>query len=257
MADRGEDTVKWLFGVPVRSETMEQAVQAIDSAIRERRVTMHSVLNAGKVSKLASDPSFFGLMTSFDMIHADGASIVLAGKVLGRPLPERVAGIDLMQRLVALAEQRGYRPYFLGAKQEVVQACADRLRERHPQLKVAGLHHGYWKDGDPVEEGSVVEAVRASGADLLFVAMPTPRKERFLIRQRTALGVSFAMGVGGSFDVVAGLVQRAPEAWQRLGMEWAYRLVQEPGRMWKRYLVTNTHFLWLLAKERLFTQSRR
>lgn len=257
MADRGEDTVKWLFGVPVRSETMDQAVDAIDAAIRARRPTVHSVLNAGKVSKLASDPEFFRLMTAFDMIHADGASIVLAGKVLGRPLPERVAGIDLMQRLVALSEQRGYRPFFLGAKQEIVQTCVDRLRERHPRLKVAGLHHGYWKDGDPVEEGAVVQAVRASGADLLFVAMPTPRKERFLIRQRTALGVPFAMGVGGSFDVVAGLVQRAPESWQRLGMEWAYRLVQEPGRMWKRYLVTNSHFLWLLAKERLFKQSRR
>ncbi|MFN7965647.1 MAG: WecB/TagA/CpsF family glycosyltransferase [Acidobacteriota bacterium] len=236
---------------------MDQAVDAIDAVIRERRVTMHSVLNAGKVSKLASDPEFLRLMNAFDMIHADGASIVLAGRVLGRPLPERIAGIDLMQRLVMLSEQRGYRPYFLGAKLEVVEACVAQLCARHPRLQVAGLHHGYWKEGDPAEENAVVEAVRTSNADLLFVAMPTPRKERFLIRQRDALGVPFAMGVGGSFDVIAGLVQRAPESWQRLGMEWAYRLVQEPGRMWKRYLVTNTHFLWLLLKAWLFNRERR
>lgn len=243
-----QDTAVRLFGVSIRAESIDRAVGAIDEAIASRQTVLHSVINAGKVSKMASDPAFLALMRQFDMLHADGASIVLAGRVLGRPLPERVAGIDLMQRLVALSAERGYRPYFLGAKPEVLAACVARLVQQHPRLVPAGSHHGYWKEADPLEEAEVVRAIRDSGADLLFVAMPTPRKERFLIRQRDQLGVPFAMGVGGSFDVIAGLVRRAPPLWQRVGMEWAYRLVQEPRRMWKRYLVTNSHFLWLLAK---------
>jgi N-acetylglucosaminyldiphosphoundecaprenol N-acetyl-beta-D-mannosaminyltransferase len=246
-----QDTTIELFGVRIRAETLDQAAETILQRIEQRVPVLHSVLNAGKVSKLASDPDFLSLMNSFDMIHADGASIVLAGRLLGRPVPERVAGIDLMQRLVASAAVRGLRPYFLGATPDVVEACVRELKRRHPQLEPAGFHHGYWKEGEPSEEVPIVERIQRSGADMLFVAMPTPRKERFLIRNRAALGVPFAMGVGGSFDVIAGLVKRAPESWQRLGMEWAYRLIQEPRRMWKRYLVTNTHFLWILAKERV------
>ena len=238
-----------LFGLPVRAERMDEAVAAIDTVIRERKPVIHVVLNAGKVSKSASDPAFLALMRRFDMVHADGASVVLAGRLLGRPLPERVAGIDLMLQLVALAEERGYRPYFLGARREVVDACVAALRQRHPRLDVAGMRDGYWDENDPAAVAAVVCEIRASRPDLLFVAVPTPKKERFLADNKAALGVPFAMGVGGAFDVVAGLVRRAPPAWQRMGMEWAYRLLQEPRRMWKRYLVTNTHFAWLLFRE--------
>lgn len=255
MPSEGKPGTVPLFGVDVRPDTMPDALAAIEAVIREHRTTLHVALNAGKVSKMASDAGFLELMRAFDMVHADGTSIVWASRLLGRPLPERVAGVDLMLQLVALAAERGYRPYFLGAKQEVVETCVRRLIERHPALRPAGTHHGYWKEADPAEEGAVVDAIRNSGADLLFVAIPTPRKERFLVRHRDHLGVPFAMGVGGAFDVVAGLVKRAPRAWQNAGMEWAYRLIQEPRKMWKRYLVTNTHFLWITGRE-LLTRRR-
>jgi N-acetylglucosaminyldiphosphoundecaprenol N-acetyl-beta-D-mannosaminyltransferase len=189
------------------------------------------------------------MLQQFDMVHADGASVVWASRLLGRPLPERVAGIDLMAALVQLAADRGLRVYFLGATQDVVARCVSNLRERYPSLPVAGFRDGYWDATDAEAEARVVETIREARAELLFVAMPTPRKELFLFRHRHALGARFAMGVGGAFDVVAGLVERAPRLWQRCGMEWAFRLAQEPRKLWRRYLVTNTHFLWLVALE--------
>ena len=235
---------------------MDEALAAIEVVIRERRPTTHVVLNAGKVSKMASLPDFRELMARFDMVHADGASVVLASRLVGDPLPERVAGIDLMERLVERSADTGYRVFLLGARQAIVEKAAAALQARYPALEIAGLRNGYWDADDPAQEDEVVRSVRESRADILFVGMPTPRKELFLTRQKDALGVPFAMGVGGSFDVLAGLVRRAPLAWQKAGMEWAYRLVQEPRRMWKRYLVTNTHFAWLLAKEMVSPRKR-
>ena len=240
-----------LFGLPVRAETMGQAVAGIEQILLDRgpRPVLHLALNAAKVSQIERDPAFRELVGGFDRIHADGAPIVWASRLLDRPLPERIAGIDLMLRLVERSAERGWRPYFLGARPEAVAACVARLRERWPALSVAGSHDGFWDEADPAAEAAVVAGVRAARADLLFVALPTPRKERFLLRHREALGVPFAMGVGGSFDVIAGLVKRAPEAWQAAGMEWAYRLLQEPRKMWRRYLTTNLHFAWLIARE--------
>ncbi len=246
-----------LFGFPVLAQTMEQAVSHIRDAIDSRTPTIHVVLNAAKVSKAERDGEFNRLLAGFDMIHADGASVVLAGRLLGRPLPERVAGIDLMAELVGLAAREGYRPFLLGAKPDVVEDCAQRLLSEYPGLELAGFHHGYWDENDPAQEEAVLEQVRRSGADMLFVAVPTPRKERFLARYRDRLGVPFSMGVGGAFDVVSGRVARAPAVWQRNGMEWAYRLLMEPRKMWKRYLTTNAHFAWLLGRERLRRRTGR
>ena len=238
-----------LFGVNVRSETLAAAVDTIDRAIRSDENLIHAALNAAKVSRAARDPEFHRVLSAYDIIHADGTSIVWASRLLRQPLPERVPGIDLMLALTARAADRGYSIFLLGATSPVVDRCAEVLQQRFPGLLLAGCHHGYWNEHDPDEERAVVDSVRRSGADILFLAVPTPRKELFLLHHRRELGVKFGMGVGGAFDVVADVVTRAPLAWQRCGMEWAYRLIQEPRKMWKRYLVTNTHFIWLIAKE--------
>lgn len=248
-ADAGPDDVPKtvrLFGLNIRAETVAEAIDAIDARIAGGRPALQLSVNALKVSQMARDEQFRRLAESFDVVHADGASVVWASKLLRRPLPGRVPGIDLMEGLAALAERRGYRPFLLGAKREVVDACAARLQERHPHLKLAGWRDGYW---NPDDDEAVARDVRNAHPDMLFVALPSPRKELFLIHRRAELGVPFAMGVGGSFDVVAGLVRRAPPAWRRSGFEWAFRLLQEPRRLWRRYLFTNTHFVWLTIKE--------
>ena len=158
--------------------------------------------------------------------------------------------------LVARAAERGYRVYFLGAKQEVLDRMLDVFLTRFPNLAVAGAHHGYFRRGD---EEALAEAIRATSPDLLFVGMGTPAKEYWIDRNYEAAGAAVSMGVGGSFDVHSGLVRRAPVWMQRLGLEWLYRLLQEPRRLWRRYLTTSSIFLgevFLRLLKRPFVRSR-
>ncbi|HZB93309.1 MAG TPA: WecB/TagA/CpsF family glycosyltransferase, partial [Stellaceae bacterium] len=181
---------------------------------------------------------------SSHIVGVDGMGIAWAARLLGIAVPERVAGIDLMQGVLALAAEKGYRPYLLGARAAVLDAAVAALKRRHPSLTLAGWRNGYFK---AAEEAEIVAGIRAAKADCLFIGLPTPRKERFLAAHREALGVPFVMGVGGSFDVLAGHVRRAPKAVQAAGGEWLFRLAQEPRRLAPRYLRTNLAFAGILA----------
>jgi N-acetylglucosaminyldiphosphoundecaprenol N-acetyl-beta-D-mannosaminyltransferase len=230
---------------PVDVVSMDQAVARCERAIESGGYLQHMSVNAVKFVALHDDPAMRTLVTDCGLITADGQSVVWAARLLGARLPERVAGIDLMTRLLEVAEARGYGVYVLGARREVLDAALVRLRERHPRLKIAGARDGYFADED-VEE--VCEEIRASKADILFVAMSSPRKEYFLGKGGAALGVSFAMGVGGAIDVIAGVARRAPRILQRAGLEWAYRLAQEPRRLARRYARVNARFAWLVLR---------
>jgi N-acetylglucosaminyldiphosphoundecaprenol N-acetyl-beta-D-mannosaminyltransferase len=234
-----------LFGVPTDALTMDETVDAVRDLVRTGTPHQHVVLNAAKVVAMDRDAHLREVVAHCDLINADGASVVWASHALGRPLPERVAGIDLFLRLVEAAHDDGDSVYFLGASQDVVDRTVTVLEERHPGLRVAGSHNGFWSD-----DREVIEAVRHAHPDYLFLAIPSPRKEFWLNEHLQELGVPFVMGVGGSFDVVAGAVSRAPVWMQRAGLEWAWRLGQEPRRMWKRYLVGNTAFIRLTLRER-------
>lgn len=235
-----------LMGLPLDPLTMEETVASVERMVVGGGVHQHVVLNASKVVQAQSDDILRDAIESCDLINADGMSVVWAGRLLRRHVPERVAGIDLMERLLARAAERGWPVYLLGARQEVVERVAQIEQERHQGLAIAGSRNGYWS---PHEEAAVVAEVAAARPKLLFVAMPSPKKEQFLARHRAVLEVPFVMGVGGSFDVVAGLTARAPAWMQRLGLEWLYRLKQEPRRMARRYAVGNTRFVMLLLVE--------
>lgn len=180
-----------------------------------------------------------------DIVGIDGIGIVWGARSLGVPVAARVAGIDLLHQLLAVCAEEGFRPYFLGATREVVEGAAKRASEYNTGLQFAGIRDGYFTAD---QEADVVHAIRQSGAHCLFIGMPTPRKERFLAAYRDELGVPFVMGVGGSFDILAGQVRRAPLAMQNVGLEWLYRIYQEPRRMWWRYARTNALFAAILAR---------
>ncbi len=218
--------------------TMEESVDRCMELARDELPHQHVVLNASKVNLASDDPDLAHIVCSSDIVNADGQSIVWAAAFLGRPVPERVAGIDLMHRLLERAAAERVPVFFLGATDEVLARSVQVLTDQYPGLAVSGSHHGYFED--PL---SVVEQIADSGARLLFVAMPSPQKERFIRDHADAMGPLLAFGVGGSLDVVAGRVRRAPEWMQRAGLEWFYRFVQEPGRMWRRYLVGNSRFV--------------
>jgi N-acetylglucosaminyldiphosphoundecaprenol N-acetyl-beta-D-mannosaminyltransferase len=211
------------------------------------------VLNAAKVVQAREDDELRHAIEGCELVGADGMSIVWAARLLGMSVPERVAGIDLMTELMRYAADRGRSVFLLGAHEETVPEVARRLRERHPTLHIAGVRNGYWSAD---EEGAVVSAVADANADLLFIAMPSPKKEIFVARHRTRLNVRFVMGVGGSFDVIAGKTRRAPSWMQRAGLEWLFRLGQEPTRMLRRYAVGNSKFAFLVTKRLLLNLMR-
>jgi N-acetylglucosaminyldiphosphoundecaprenol N-acetyl-beta-D-mannosaminyltransferase len=235
-----------LLGLPVDALTLEETLDRAEDLIRAGGAHQHVVLNAAKVVQAQDDADLQAIIRSCDLVNADGMSVVWASRLLGEPLPERVTGIDLMDALLARAASRGFPVYFLGAREEVVRRVVEVECERHPGLEVAGYRNGYWT---PDQEKEVIEAVAAACPAILLVAIPSPRKEQLLARHRETLAVPFTMGVGGSFDVVAGVTSRAPAWMQRTGLEWLHRLMLEPRRMFKRYLVGNTKFVLLVIRE--------
>jgi len=223
---------------------MAETVEIIGRSIAENRFIQHCVVNVAKLVNMRQDSELKAAVDSCDIVNIDGMGVVWGARMLGLDVPERVAGIDLFYELLALSQAQGHGVFLLGARQDVVALAARRIAERYPAINIVGFHHGYFWDN----QAEVVEKIRRSGARMLFVAISSPLKEKFIARWRDELGVSFVMGVGGTFDVVAGKVRRAPIWMQRYGLEWFYRLIQEPRRMWKRYLVTNVKFGVLIVR---------
>lgn len=232
----------------IHNLSMLETLEVIDASIQQKKQLHHVVVNAGKIVAMQKDAQLRESVNNSDLVNADGQAVVWASKYLGKPVKERVSGIDLMHNTVALAHKKGYKIYLLGAKQQVVEKIAKTYANQYSQELVAGYRNGYFS---PQQEVQIATDIAQSGAQLLFVAISSPMKENFLYKHRDILqGVHFIMGVGGSFDVIAGLTKRAPLWMQNAGLEWFYRFAQEPKRMWKRYLVGNTTFIYLVLKEK-------
>ena len=208
----------------------------------------HTVItaNAAILCMMRRDAELREACRRGDLVLPDGMPVVWTSRLAGVPFPERVAGVDMMVRLLETASERRLSVYFLGARPEVVAELARRCARDYPGLVVAGFRDGYF---GPAEQEGVIEQVRRAAPHMLFVGMPSPFKETWCERHRLALDVPVIMGVGGSFDVLAGYVRRAPRLMQSMGLEWSWRLAMEPRKMWKRYLVTNSEYLWLAARE--------
>lgn len=235
-----------LFGIDIDALRLDDVVDRCIVAVDKRRPVTIGVVNAAKIIKLRKDRELAASIINSDLVLADGQSIVWASRLLRRPLPERVPGIDLFERLLGQAASRGDSVFFLGATDDVLARMLDRIARDYPGLTVAGARNGYFP-WDAAEQ--VGRQIQESGAQMLFIGMTSPRKERFLDQFGDLSGAMVRHGVGGSFDVLAGVTRRAPAAWQRLGMEWLYRVMQEPRRLWKRYLVTNTAFIGATVRE--------
>jgi N-acetylglucosaminyldiphosphoundecaprenol N-acetyl-beta-D-mannosaminyltransferase len=242
-----------LFGLPVDILSHDETVARILADIAGGQRCQHVALNVAKLINARANPELEDDIRSSDIVGIDGMGIVYALKLFGYHVPHRVAGADLFESLMAQCAARGLRPFLLGATPAVLSAAKRKLLRRYPSLELAGSHHGYFS---AEQEAQVCDLIRASNAHCLFIAMPTPRKERFMHRHRDTLGVPFVMGVGGTFDVVAGHVRRAPALVQRAGLEWAYRMMQEPRRLASRYLRTNLIFAGLLLRHLLRARER-
>ena len=221
---------------------MEESLQKCEELIMNRNA-QHVVINASKIVLAESSKPLRKIINECALINVDGMSIVWAARLMRIPVPQRVTGIDLMYRLLESARDKNYRVYLLGAREDVMEKVASNFKKSG--IRIVGQRNGYWSES---EEDSIVANIARTRPDLLLVAMPSPQKELFLSRNMGNLNVGLAFGVGGSFDVEAGVTQRAPLVLQKMGLEWFFRLVQEPRKMFKRYLVGNLKFSCLYLK---------
>lgn len=239
-----------LGGLPFDNVTMAEAIARIDALVRARRPACVVTPNVDHVVRARRDAAYADLVRSADLVLADGQPLVWLARLAGRPLGARVAGSDLFPRLCAHAAVAGFRVFFLGGQPGVADAAARVLTERHPGLVVAGTHcprMGF--ERDPAAEAAALAAVRAAGAELVFVGLGSPKQERWIAAHQGQYGPAVSLGVGISFSFVAGHVRRAPLWMRRAGLEWLHRLLMEPRRLWRRYLVNGWGFLPVVVGE--------
>ena len=236
-----------LFNIEIDAISMRQTLDIVEDAVANDKHIHHTVVNAGKIVLMQEDKELEKSVNEADLINADGQAVVWASKILGSPLPERVSGIDLMEELVKYSFEKGYKCYFFGAEEDVLSNLITLYKQKYSDNVIAGYRNGYFKKSD---EKRIAKDISQSNANILFVAITSPKKEIFLNTYKKELkNINFIMGVGGSFDVIAGKVNRAPKWMQDFGFEWLYRVIQEPRRMFMRYLVGNTKFIYLVLKE--------
>ena len=246
MAKPANNTVR-LFDVEVLNLDMAATVALIDEAIRQKEQLVHNCINANKVVLIQRDKQLKDSLDEADIISADGQAVVWASRLFGTPLKERVPGIDLMEEIVRHAAEQGYKIFLFGAKEENVSKVAEIYSRKYGPELVAGYRNGYYKQE---EEAEIARQINESGAQILFVAIPSPQKEIFLKNNKHLMPqIYLMMGVGGSFDVVAGQVKRSPRWMQDNGLEWLYRLIQEPRKMWRRYLIGNVRYIMITWRE--------
>ena len=239
-----------LFGIPVAKVTEDEAVERIIAFAKDHNAQLVATLNVDFVANAVSGWPFggndelWGYLKTADLVTADGMPIVLLSKLLRNPLPERVTGADMVPAICRRCVEEGLSVYVLGGDKDVVEAAFEKLREINGhEVRIAGIDPAFIKlDQDQPE---IIDRINAAKPDVLFVALGNPKQELWMGRNRAKLDVGVMIGVGGTFNFIAGTVKRAPKWMQRCGLEWIYRILQEPGRLWRRYAYGLFKFTWL------------
>lgn len=235
-----------ILGVNVATFTMREAIDYIMARVAQHKRTFIITANAEIIMLAQEDQEFNKIITGCaDLVLPDGAGVVLAAKHLGYHMPERVAGYDLVQNLLPKAESKGLKIYFFGAAPGTAEAAAKNAVARYPQLKIAGVRDGFF---NPEDEDSIIETINTSQADILLLALGVPKQEKFVARHLDKLQPNVLIGVGGTFDVMAGHVKRAPEVWQKHNLEWLYRLANQPQRFMRMLALPKFVFNILMAR---------
>jgi N-acetylglucosaminyldiphosphoundecaprenol N-acetyl-beta-D-mannosaminyltransferase len=235
-------------GLRLLNLAIEDAVAAIESAVLAGSTTRIAFVNADCVNIAARDAAYRERLGAMDWVFVDGVGMRIAGRLLNQPVRDNVNGTDLFPRLCAALADHGRSLYLLGGRPGVAETAADWARARYPALRIAGARHGYF---DADETAEVVAEIRQNRPDVLLVAMGVPLQEAWMERYAESTGATVTLGVGGLFDYYSGRIPRAPVWIRRLGLEWLFRLSQEPGRLWRRYLVGNAVFLARIGRDRL------
>jgi len=235
------------FGVRINPVTISEFVEIIEAGIKNNKQIIQSGVNASSIVELEQNRDLLEAYNNCDLINIDGMSLVWALRFFGYKVPSRVACPDLGEKVLRLAELNNYRIFLLGTRKEHLQSAVNNIRHNYPNLEISGFHDGFFKE---VEESGIVEMINMSKPNILFLGLPSPQKEFFVEKYKTRLNVNYILGVGGFFDILAGTIKRAPGWMQEIGLEWFYRFLQEPKRLFKRYFVGNIAFLRLVVREK-------
>jgi N-acetylglucosaminyldiphosphoundecaprenol N-acetyl-beta-D-mannosaminyltransferase len=241
-----------ICGIRFLNIAMDELISAIMIAVGNKTITKLAFVNPDCLNIAAKNPDYAQCLQHADWICADGIGMKIAGKILDRSIRQNVNGTDLFPRLCAALSGTKHSIYLLGAQAGVAEKVAEWISIQYPQVSVAGTHSGYFTSS---EEPNLVEDIRKSGADILLVAMGAPRQEQWIQKNLAQTGAIVGIGVGGLFDFYSGRIPRAPIWLREIGGEWIYRLLQEPSRMWKRYLIGNVTFLMRIFLERSTSKS--
>ena len=237
-----------VFNIKVNPLYRAEFLSIVESNLKNGHKIVQNGVNAATINGIVKNEKFRNALNNSDLINIDGMSVVWALSFLGYDIPERVACPDLAIDILRMAERQNYTVFFLGAQETCLCLCQKRLLNIFPRLIIAGSRNGYYHEE---EEEEIIEMINRANPDIIFLGMPSPKKELFAEKYRHILTAKYLFGVGGLFEILSGLKKRAPQWMQNIGMEWFYRFLQEPGRMWRRYLVGNSHFIWLVFKERI------
>jgi N-acetylglucosaminyldiphosphoundecaprenol N-acetyl-beta-D-mannosaminyltransferase len=236
-----------VLGVGVHAINMQQAVAAIDSAIRDRRKGYVCVTGVHGVMEAQSDSEFKKILNNSLLTTPDGMPTVWVGRLQGFELMDRVYGPDLMLEICRLSEKRGYRHFFYGGNDGIAERLADSLRSRYQNLNVVGVATPPFRPLNPAEEESLRQRVSEARPDFVWVGLSTPKQERFMAKHFETLDCTLMLGVGAAFDIHTGMTKDPPDWVKQAGLQWVYRFLQEPRRLWKRYLVNNPKFIFKIT----------
>lgn len=233
-----------VMGLKFDSMTMDEALSRAEALLRGDKAAYVVTPNAEIAYEALHDVQLREMLNGADLMLPDGAGVVLASKLLRTPVKQKVAGVDFAAGLLGILERNGQSLYLLGGKPGIGELAAQKMLEAHPQLRIAGIADGYFRD-----EAPVIAKINASGADALFVCLGAPKQERFMVQHQQELHVHLMAGLGGSLDAFAGTVQRAPAWMIRLNLEWLYRLIREPKRF--RRMLRLPKYLWAVMLKRI------
>ncbi len=241
-----------LLGLDIHNITMDQALSIMKSHLHAAEQCRVFFVNPDCLNKMISDRQYFSILQQGEYVFPDGIGLTIAGKILGTPLKENINGTDMLPYLCDMAAAEGHSVFLLGGRPGIAEKAAENIA-RTSGVRIAGYAHGYFDH--QTESQAMVDAINRSGASILLVAFGAPLQEKWITQYRLQLEPQVLMGVGGLFDFYSGTIQRAPRWMREIGLEWVYRILQEPERMWKRYVIGNPLFLYRIIKWKLFTGS--
>lgn len=234
-----------ILGIPVDDVTLGDALSVFENLLRGDRMTLIATPNSEILMRASGAPALKDILRRAELVIPDGIGLLYASKILGRPLRERVTGIDFSWNALKLSAQLGCRVYFLGGKPGIAEKAAENMKLQIPDLQIAGTRHGYFTEE---EIPSIIEKINGSGADFICVALGFPRQEQFIDAHRDLLHAKVGIGIGGSLDIWSGTLKRAPAFYRNNGLEWLYRLKQEPSRI-RRISVLPLFFIKVAAQK--------